>query len=203
MTRYDPKSDLKLYLQGGRETLVWKLEGLSEYDVRRPLVPSGTNLLGLVKHKATTEFVYFGDTFGRPSDEDLPWLADGAEHNAGMWATPDESREAIVALYRRAWVHSDVTIDSLALDEIGHVPHWPPGQNEVTLHHVLVHVVADTQRHAGHADIIRESIDGAVGLLEGNSNVPLVDQRWWDRHRDRLERVAQEVEGDAAGTGWR
>ena len=199
MTRYDAKADLKLYLQGGRETLVWKLEGLSEYDIRRPMVPTGTNLLGLIKHKASSEFVYSGDTFGRPHEEHLPWLEDGAEDNAGMWATADESREEIVALYHRAWIHSDATIDSMALVAVGQVPHWPPDQNEVTLHEVLVHVVTDTQRHAGHADIIRELIDGSVGLLEGSSNVPSVDQQEWDRYYDRLESVAKEAGQCQAG----
>src|SRR5207245_10428584 len=115
----------------------------------------------------------------------------GAEAKADMWADAGESRREIVELYQRAWAHSDATIDALALDSIGHVPHWPVGQNEVTLHEVLVHVIVDTQRHAGHADIIRELIDGAVGLLEGNDNMPPADQAWWDSYRERLQRVAE------------
>jgi hypothetical protein len=194
MTGHDPKANLKDYLQGGRDTLVWKLNGLSEYDIRRPLVPTGTNLLGLVKHKAYTEFVYFGSTFQRPSAEPLTRFR-SAEPNADMWATAEESREDIVELYRRAWAHSDATIDALALDSIGHVPHWPAGQNEVTLHEVLVHVIVDTQRHAGHADIIRELIDGVVGLLEGHNNMPPADETWWAGYRDRLQRVAEEAGG--------
>src|SRR5579862_2403795 len=178
MTAHDPKANLKEYLQGGRDTLLWKLNGLSEYDIRRPLVPTGTNLLGLVKHKAHSEFVYFGDTFERPSSEPMTWFQSAAP-NADMWATAKESRQDIVELYRRAWAHSDATIDALALDSIGHVPHWPAGQNEVTLHEVLVHVTVDTQRHAGHADIIRELIDGVAGLLEGHSNMPSADEAWW------------------------
>jgi hypothetical protein len=190
MTAHDPKANLREYLQGGRDTLLWKLNGLSEYDIRRPLVPTGTNLLGLVKHKAHSEFVYFGDTFERPSGEPLTWFQ-SAEANADMWATADESRQEIVELYQRAWAHSDDTIDALALDSIGHVPHWPAGQNVVTLHEVLVHVIVDTQRHAGHADIIRELIDGTVGLLKGNDNMPPEDRGWWDAYRDRLQRVAE------------
>jgi hypothetical protein len=194
VTGHDPKANLKDYLQGGRDTLVWKLNGLSEYDIRRPLVPTGTNLLGLVKHKACMEFVYFGHTFQRPSAEPLTRVQ-SAEPNADMWATAEESRDDIVELYRRAWAHSDATIDALALDSIGHVPHWPAGQNEVTLHEVLVHVTVDTQRHAGHADIIRELIDGGVGLLEGHDNMPSADEAWWARYHDRLQRVAEEVGG--------
>jgi hypothetical protein len=83
-----PKEDLHRYLQIAREALVWKLEGLSEYDIRRPMTPTGTNLLGLVKHAAGVEFGYFGEVFGRPSDEPMPWLDESAEPNADMWATP-------------------------------------------------------------------------------------------------------------------
>jgi len=74
----DPTPELRRDLQEAREALLWKLEGLSEYDVRRPMVPTGTNLLGLVKHVATMEVGYFGDTFGRPFDERLPWFTSDA-----------------------------------------------------------------------------------------------------------------------------
>ncbi|MEV4318178.1 DinB family protein [Actinocrispum sp. NPDC049592] len=193
MTGSDPKADLHRYLQRARDALLWKLDGLSEYDIRRPLTPTGTNLLGLVKHVAGCEQGYFGDTFGRPSGEPLPWLDDDAEHNADMWATPDESREDIIALYHRTWAHSDATINTLPLDAIGHVPHWPEDRSEVTLHAILVHMVAETQRHAGHADIVREMIDGTVGMLQGNDNMPPEDQKWWEDYRDRLEKVAQDA----------
>lgn len=193
MTEPDPKADLHRYLQAGREALLWKLEGLAEYDVRRPLVPTGTNLLGLVKHAAGVEAGYFGETFGRPFDEPLPWMDEGAEPNADMWATAEEPREQIIDLYHRVWAHADATINALALDATGHVPWWPPERREVTLHRILVHVVAETHRHAGHADIVRELVDGTVGLREGNDNMPHVDGGWWAGYRSRLERVAQEA----------
>jgi hypothetical protein len=63
----------------------------------------------------------------------------------------------------------------------------------VTLHRILVHVIAETHRHAGHADIVRELIDGAVGLCEGNHNMAQGDQAWWKDYRNRLERLAQEA----------
>jgi Protein of unknown function (DUF664) len=193
MTESDPKADLRRYLEAAREALLWKLEGLSEYDIRRPMVPTGTNLLGLVKHVASVEAGYFGDTFGRPFDERLPWLDDGAEPNADMWATAEESRDQIVGLYHRVWAHSNSTIEALALDAIGHVPWWPRERSEVTLHRVLVHVIAETDRHAGHADIVRELIDGATGLRDGNDNMPPGDKAWWESYRSRLERVAQKA----------
>ncbi|MER7891219.1 DinB family protein [Micromonospora sp. NPDC094482] len=140
------KADLHSYLKGGRDALLWKLDGLSEYDIRRPLTRTGTNLLGLVKHSAVCEILYFGVVFGRPFEQELPYVGDGAETNADMWATADETREEIVALYRRASAHADATIEALALDDVGRVPWW--GDPAVTLHHVLVHVIAETQRHA-------------------------------------------------------
>ncbi|MCX4511713.1 DinB family protein [Streptomyces sp. NBC_01619] len=197
MTASDAKADLHFYLQSARDALLWKLEGLSEYDSRRPLTPTGTNLLGLVKHAASVELGYLGDTFGRLSGEPTPWVEDGAESNADMWATADESREQIVELYRRAWAHADATIDALALDTIGRVPWWPSGRDEVTLHHAVVRVIADTHRHAGHADILRELMDGAVGMSKGNTSMVTGDAAWWEEYRSRLERAAQEADRNA------
>lgn len=187
------KDHLRHYLQEGRETLLWKLDGLSEYDVRRPLVPTGTNLLGLVKHVAGTEAEYFGLVFGRPFPEPLPWMDEGSEPNSDMWATLDESRESVVDLYRRVWAHSDTTIDALPLDAPGHVPWWSaPGT--VTLHRILVHMTVETHRHAGHADIVRELVDGAAGLRLGNENLPHEDAAWWAGYRERLEATARASE---------
>lgn len=107
--RIGSEGGLRRYLQAARDALL-KLDGLPEYDIRRPMTPTGTNLLGLVKHLAGCELTYFGDTFGRLSDEPVPWFDDDAEPNADMWATADESREQVVGLYRRAWAHSDATI---------------------------------------------------------------------------------------------
>jgi hypothetical protein len=191
MATSDPKSELHRYLQIARDALIWKLDGLSEYEVRRPMTPTGTNLLGLVKHVASVESGYLGDTFDRPFPEPLPWFEDDAEPNADMWASGDESREQIVSFYHRVWAHSDVTIETLALDAVGHVPHWPPERNEVTLHQILVHMIAETDRHAGHADIVRELIDGTVGLRVDNDNMAPGDEAWWAAYRDRLEQVAR------------
>ena len=194
MTDYDPKADLRRYLQDARDALLWKLDGLSEYDARRPLVPTATNLLGLVKHVTGVEMGYFGDTFGRPCPDPMPW--DESDPMSDMFAAPEESRESIIALYRRAWAHSDATIDALPLDAIGHVPWWPAERNEVTLHHLLVRVATETARHAGHADIVRELIDGAAGWTPANSNLPPADEpgwQGWQSHYDRVERAAQQA----------
>jgi hypothetical protein len=189
MTSLDVKAELHSYLRGARETLVWKLDGLSEYDIRRPLTPTGTNLLGLVKHSTATHFGYFGEVFGRASDS-LGRPAGDAGPAAEFWATPDESRQDVVASYRDAWEFSDATISELPLDAVGRVWWW--GDQTATLHHILVHVTADTQRHAGHADIIRELIDGSVGMLKGVDNLHIRDPAEQERFRDRVEAAAAE-----------
>jgi hypothetical protein len=206
MAGVDVKGDLHTYLRGGRETLVWKLDGLGEYDIRRPLTPTGTNLLGLVKHNAVTHVRYFGEVFGRTHETLLPWMSGlswmwglswmsgDAEANADMWAAPDEARDDIVALARRAWELADATITELPLDAVGRVQWW--GDGTVTLHRVLVHVTAETQRHAGHADIVRELIDGSAGLLEGHHNLRLGDRARWGDFRDRVEAAARLAGGN-------
>lgn len=190
MTLPDPKDTLLDYLQGARAAMLWKLEGLSEYYVRRPLTPTGTNLLGLVKHLASVELGYFGDTFGRPSDIALPWYADDADPNDDLWATPEQSREWVVDLYKSAWAHAAITFAELDLDSRGLVPHWPAPHNEVTLHQILVHMTAETHHHAGHADILRETIDGAAGYLVEHSNLP-GDGYDWPAHVARVEAAAR------------
>jgi uncharacterized damage-inducible protein DinB len=192
MTR-SQTADLHRYLQIARDALLWKLDGLSEYDIRRPLVPTGTNLLGLVKHVASVEAGYLGDTFGRPFGEPLPWFDDDAELNADMWATPEESRADIVGLYHRVWANSDATVEALSLDALGQVAWWPEERREVTLHQILIHVIAETNRHAGQADIVRELIDGTVGLRQDNDNMAPGDKAWWDDYRNRLEQAAREA----------
>ncbi|SDE53436.1 Protein of unknown function [Blastococcus fimeti] len=185
----DAKADLRSYLQEGRDVLVFKLDDLSEYDLRRPLTPTGTNLLGLVKHLAYVEMGYFGPTFGRPVAEVEPWMAEEGEPNWDLWATPEESRADVLALYRRAWAVTDATVAELALDAAGRVPWW--SRPEVTLHRVLVHVIAETHRHAGHADIVRELIDGSVGNQSVGDNLPERDAAWWQRYRQELEAAAR------------
>ncbi len=187
----DPKTVLRRYLQSGRDAVMTKLDGLSEYDARRPLTPTGTNVLGLLKHLASCELGYFGDVFGRPSGIPLPWWDDDAEPDADMWATPQESREDITGLYRRAWAHTDATVDALSLDDTGTVPWWPEDRNEASLQRLLVHMIAETHRHAGHADIVRELIDGSAGMRSPGDNMPPRTPESRTSHRTRLEEAAQ------------
>lgn len=185
------KKILHSYLQTARDAAVWKLDGLSEYDVRRPLVPSGTNLLGIVKHLTFVELGYFGPVFGRPMGQPNLWFEDGVEDNADLFVRAVETRADIVGNYRRACETSDATIEALDLESPGSVPWW--GDQPVTLHHVLVHVIAETFRHAGHADLTRELIDGSIGYAAEDSNVPEHDSEWWHTYRDQVEREANQA----------
>jgi Protein of unknown function (DUF664) len=182
-----------------REAMLWKLDGLSEYDVRRPLTPTGTNLLGLIKHLTTSEAWYFGEIFGRPFAEPVPrWDGDEAALSANMWAAADETRAEIIARYRRVWEHSDATIDALAIDAPGHVPWWP--RPNVKLFNILVHVLTETTRHAGHADILREQIDGLTGVSAEDSDELGRDAAVWESRRAEIERAARAAEAAEAVT---
>ncbi|UMP02090.1 DinB family protein [Amycolatopsis sp. EV170708-02-1] len=160
-----------------REAMLRKLDGLSEYDVRRPLTSTGTNLLGLVKHLAAWEARYFGEVFDRPFPGVVP------ERGTDLWATEAESREEIISYYRRVWEHSDATIAALALDSPGRVPWWP--RPDVMLFNILVHMLTETSRHAGHADILREHLDGSVDLA------PAKDPAFWESRRAEIDRAAK------------
>lgn len=187
----DDKEILHRYLRLRRAELLAKLDGLDDYDVRRPLTPTGTNLLGLVKHVASVEVGYFGDVFGRPHGQPLPWLADDAEPDADLWASPDETRDQIVTLHHAAAAHSDATIEALPLDAAGQVPWWPKERRDVTLQQILVHMCVETAQHLGHADILRELIDGTAGKGPGDPNLTPRSAEEWAAHRARLEAVAR------------
>jgi hypothetical protein len=177
-------------LRDVRATMLWKLDGLAEYDARRPLTATGTNLLGLIKHLTNTEARYFGDVFGRPFPERLPWWGDEDYEPFGdLWAMPDESRAEIVDRYRRVWDHSDATIAALAIDALGQVPWWP--RPDVKLFNVMVHVLTETNRHAGHADILREQLDGTVGTEAENTILQSFDAAFWANRHAVIEQSAQ------------
>ena len=188
MLQATAKAHLHDHLRWVREALVWKLDGLSEYDVRRPLTPTGTNLLGLVKHNAIWDSRYFGEVFARPFPEPLPRWDDTTAHGTDLWATEHESRTEIVDLYRRVWDHTDATIEALQLDVSGYVPWW---REEVPLFNVMVHCLSDTTRHAGHADILREGLDGAVGVEPGGPEGYGRDASFWAARRETIERAAR------------
>lgn len=187
------KPVLHHYLIGARRDLRWKLEGLSERQLRTPMTPTGTNLLGLLKHLASVEAGYFTDCMGRPSGIPMPWFEEDAAPNEDMYASAEESAGSVFAFADRCAAASDAAIAELDLAAVGHVPWWRNGT--VTLGRLLVHMVAEYQRHLGHADIVRELLDGAAGLAPGNSNLPGAEdgagESWWSDYTRRLHALAE------------
>jgi len=188
----EPKAALSYYLQSSREALLWKLDGLSERDLRMPRTPTGTNLIGIVKHVANLEIGYFGDTFGRAwltPDERTIEADYEADPQADWYATESETCDGIVALYRRVWTFADATIADLPLDARGRVPWWGKDAADVTLERIIVHVIVDLARHNGHADILREEIDRSAGLRRDVSNLP--DEQDWPSYVAKLTTLAE------------
>jgi hypothetical protein len=179
-------ADLQRYLQDGRDAVMRALDGLSEYDARRPMTPTGTNLLGLVKHLAGVELGYLSASVGRPSPT-LPWDEDGSVWEGGdMWARAEESRDWVVGLYHEAWRRSDAAIAELPLDHPAEPSWWPEDRRRTTFGHLLVRVVAETAQHAGHADILRETIDGQAG----RDHDQIGDEEHWTRFVGQVQAAA-------------
>ncbi|WP_369248912.1 DinB family protein [Streptomyces sp. R41] len=149
------KESLHASLSRHRDAVLWKLEGLDDEQVRRVMTPSGTNLLGLVKHLASVEYGWFCSTFGREV-EPLWFDPAGAED---MSAGQGETTARIVEFYGRARAAADRTISELSLDDLG--TSW--NGTTVSLRWVLIRMIEETARHAGHMDIVRELIDGSAG----------------------------------------
>lgn len=155
------KASLHAHLTSARDALIWKVEGLSEADRRRPITPTGTNLIGIVKHMSWIECWYLCEFFGRERPH-LPWEWEfDAEwgHHSHMYAKPEETSEELLAAYRAATTAADRTIEELDLDATGQ--HW--SGDKVSLRSMLLTVLMDTTRHAGQSDIVRELIDGSTG----------------------------------------
>lgn len=183
----DLKQELHRKLQTSRAAIVSKVDGLSEFDMRRPVTGTGTNLLGLVKHLAGIEYGYLGDAFGRPAPEPIAWIDDGSIWDgADMWARSEESSAYIRGLYLRACAHGDQTIAELDLDAPGSVAHWPEDRRATSLGVLLVRMVDETAQHAGHADIIRELIDGGAGPDHDSFG----DEAAWHAYVARIQKAA-------------
>jgi len=150
------KESLHVSLDRHRDVVLWKLEGLDDEQLRRSMTPSGTNLLGLVKHLGVVEYGWFCETFGRET-EPLPF--DENDPDADLRVEPGETTADIVAFYGRSRVAADRVIDESEVDDLGTAWFGDP----VSMRWVLVHMIEETARHAGHMDILRELIDGAAG----------------------------------------
>jgi uncharacterized damage-inducible protein DinB len=189
----DPKTALHHYLRATRDDLIWKLDGLDEREARLPRTATGNNLLGVLKHCLNVEAGYFGPTFGRefPAPEQLvPMSAYDEDPQADWYARADETKDGLIDLYRRVGAFVDQTIEQLPLDAPGRVPWWQPGRDVVTLQRVIIHVTCDLARHTGHADIMREQHDNAIGLGQENTNIP--DDYDWPQYVTKLAKLADQ-----------
>jgi uncharacterized damage-inducible protein DinB len=150
------KQSLLASLERHRDVVLWKVQGVSDDDLRRQVTPSGTSLLGLVKHLAAVEYSWFVETFGRET-EPLPFDDDDPE--ADLRVEPGETTEELVAFYGRARAAANQVIEETPLESTGTA--W--FGERVSLRWVLIHMIEETARHAGHLDIVRELVDGATG----------------------------------------
>ncbi len=145
---------LQYFLDVNRDVMVWKLDGLTEQQARWSPVPSGTSLLGLVKHLAWVEYGWFQLSFDRPIPEDETTEIDGF----GFEPLESDTIESVLALYAEARAASDAAVDDLGLDAVGMDEDGP-----VDMRWIMGHLIEETARHAGHADIVRELVDGTKG----------------------------------------
>jgi uncharacterized damage-inducible protein DinB len=157
------RDQLTAFLDFQRETVLLKTDGLSAEQMARSLVPSSLTLGGLLNHLALVEDWWFRVRFAGLPDDDLwtgiDWEADpDFEFHTAADFTPDELRRR----YRQACDRSrEVVAQASSLDELS-VEKQRNGE-QFDLRWALLHLIEETARHAGHADYLREAIDGTVG----------------------------------------
>lgn len=161
---------LARYLKASRDGLLWKAEGLDEFRMRLPRTSTGISLLGLVRHCLTVEYGYLVACMGRTSSLVLPRVDYESDPNSSFIVAEGETAEGLLQLYRDVAHEVARSIAEIPLDAPAHVPWWGDRGN-TTFERLLIHVLAEVSRHAGHADIIREEIDGRVGLRPSDSNM--------------------------------
>lgn len=187
------KDRLRSYLDSARQAVLWKADGLDEAKLRRPMVPSGTSLLGVINHLAFVEFGYFSYCLNRPVDNARAVALFKADDDMAEFIVESEtSADEVLGFYREAIAASDAAFDELPLDAPAEVPWW--GENRRTdLERLMLHMVFETSRHAGHLDLVRELIDGKIGLRQGNENLPDYSSEQWKAHYERLRKIADSV----------
>jgi hypothetical protein len=154
----DEKNMLSAFLDRYRETMVWKLDGLSKEQASARLVPSPTTLLGIVKHLAYVERWWFQMNFaGDPVS--FPWPEDEPDEDIDFRVTTTDTIEGIRALYEQECARSREIVAAASLDDLAK----DQKRGDRTMRWIMVHMIEETARHAGHADILRELTDGAIG----------------------------------------
>ncbi|MBC9227690.1 DUF664 domain-containing protein [Aeromicrobium sp. 636] len=179
------------YLRRDRRAVLRAVHGVSEYDARRPLTRTGTNLLGVVKHLALVELEYVSDCAGFPCDLGTPWKDADEATNADLWLAADESAESVISLYVAAAAHTERAAATLPIDSPATVPWWSEG--DTTFDRLLVHLISETAQHAGHLDILREGIDGQGDTWDEARTER--DEAWWTALLGQIAAAAEPFRG--------
>ncbi|WP_159614074.1 DinB family protein [Glutamicibacter sp. JC586] len=186
------KELLREYLNDARDAVLYKAQGLSEQAARTPLTPTGTHVLGVVHHLAITEYGYFGPCLGRQVDNPyVQELLEIDDPQADFLPPAHLSANDIIDLYRQAVDYCEAGIDSLPLDAPAEVPWWNR-RRHTTLEQLMIHMIAETSRHAGHLDIVREQLDGFTGLRAQSPNLPPYSQDQWAAQYAALSQIAKQ-----------
>ncbi|MFC9935363.1 DinB family protein [Glutamicibacter sp. NPDC127525] len=184
------KDKLCGYLNDARENAIFKAEGLAEHLARTPLTPTGTHILGVLHHLAINEYEYFGTCLKRKAnDRYVREFIAPHDPDADFLPPADMRAQQLIGLYRKAIAFADEAISTLPLDSPVEVPWWGPAGN-TTLDHLLIHALAETSRHAGHLDIIREQLDGRAGWTAQLDLLPDYTAGQWAEQREKLQQLA-------------
>ncbi|NQD39552.1 DinB family protein [Glutamicibacter halophytocola] len=184
------KELLQEYLSEARDAVIYKAQGLSAQLARKPLTPTGTHILGVVHHLAITEYGYFAQCLGRTVDDPyIQELLDADDPQADFLPPAHFSASGIIELYRESTAFSDAGIRALPLSAPVEVPWWIR-RRHTTLEHLMVHMIAETSRHAGHLDIVREQLDGFTGLRPEAPNLPDYSAAQWAQQFESINRLA-------------
>lgn len=185
------KNHLMAYLNASRESVLWKAEGLSDHDLTRPLVPTGTNILGVIQHLAGVELGYFVQCLGQQVEQPrFAALEATDDPEADMWVPAGIPTAEILDYYRSAIDSANKNITDLPLEAAATVPWWAPEKRNTTVGRLLIHMNIETSRHAGHLDIVRELIDGSAGDRQLSPNLPDYDANAWTDLYQKIQLAA-------------
>jgi uncharacterized damage-inducible protein DinB len=183
-------AQLREYLNDAREAILWKCEGLSDAQARTPLTPTGTHVMGLLLHLAVTESEYFIACLGHEIENlVIRGIVEAEDAQAGFLPPPDMTLVDAVDIYREATVAADAVLDELELDSPAVVPWWIK-HRKTTVERLLLHMIAESHRHAGHLDIVREQLDGFIGLRPSAPNIADFTPDQWEEQHLRMKELA-------------
>ncbi|MGO4297442.1 DinB family protein [Glutamicibacter sp. MCAF14] len=191
--KLDSLALLREYLNDAREAVLWKCEGLDDAQARTPMSSTGTHVMGLLLHLAVNEAGYFIACLGRKiQDPVIRSIIDSEDEQADFLPPPGMSLDDAISLYKETIAAADGVLDELELDSPAVVPWWNKHRH-TTVQRLLVHMIAESHRHAGHLDIVREQLDGFIGLRPSAPNLPELTPGQWEQQRLKLKSLADSV----------